>query len=663
MLDQFFTPGVDVMRKFLRMAAVCGAVLACGIPGASRTAWGAATGAQGLAKVVTPAANRNFKVAVYIPVSIVEKMRDRRYLESSWRQISRGVKVGKVYIETYRSREMADGALIESVKKFFEDQGVEVAGGIAYSDRSPGQFRSFVYTNPADRAHVQHVAEFTARHFNEIILDDFFFNNTKDDSDIAAKGNEGWSQFRLKLMDEVSRNLIMGAARKVNPKVRIIIKFPNWYPSFQGNGYDLAMEPKIFSGIYTGTETRDPVITDQQLQQYESYEIIRYFDNIAPGRNGGGWVDTFSIRYVDRYAEQLWDTMLAKAPQIMLFEWSNLLQPAKAGDRTAWAGMHTSFDYRSWWPDSTPDFAAVAGRALGEIDPVVGKLGNPLGVAVYRPLNSTGEDFLPMYLGEAGIPVEMYPQFPAQAKTVLLTSAAAHDPAILADIKQHLMAGGNVVITTGLLKKIPDQIAQICELRMPGRQLLPTHYWGAYGAGNGANLGTSDPLMVPEVDFYTNDAWPLVRGTANGHGAPLLLMDRYGKGVLYLLTIPDNFNNLYRLPQGVLTALRNYIGGNLPETLDAPSQVSLMEYDNSTFVVQSFRDAPVTVTVWVKGKARAVRNLQTGATVAANARPGSSLPRRMRQRIPGVPQRTRFTFQVLPHSYEAFAVDGASGTK
>jgi hypothetical protein len=123
----------------------------------------------------------------------------------------------------------------------------------------------------------------------------------------------------------------VGAARKVNPKVRIIIKFPNWYPSFQGNGYDLAVEPKIFSGIYTGTETRDPVITDQQLQQYESYEIIRYFDNVAPGRNGGGWVDTFSIRYVDRYAEQLWDTMLAKAPQIMLFEWSNLLRPAKPG--------------------------------------------------------------------------------------------------------------------------------------------------------------------------------------------------------------------------------------------------------------------------------------------------------------------------------------------
>jgi hypothetical protein len=108
----------------------------------------------------------------------------------------------------------------------------------------------------------------------------------------------------------------------------MVIKFPNWYEHFQGLGYDLDQEPKIFDGIYTGTETRDPEITDQNLQQYESYQIIRYFENIAPGRNGGGWVDTFSIRYIDRYAEQLWDTMFAKAPEMMLFEWSACCNPS-----------------------------------------------------------------------------------------------------------------------------------------------------------------------------------------------------------------------------------------------------------------------------------------------------------------------------------------------
>lgn len=584
-------------------------------------------------------------------------MRDSAWLESSWKQISSGVKVDKVYIETYRSRVIADDALLDSVKKFFEDHGVEVAGGIAYSDRDARQFRSFSYTNPDDRVYVKHVAELTARHFNEIMLDDFFFNNTKDASDIAAKGNESWTAFRLKLMDEVSRSLIMDAARAVNPNVKVIIKFPNWYPSFQGNGYDLAEEPKIYNGIYTGTETRDPVITDQQLQQYESYEIIRYFDHVAPGRNGGGWVDTFDIRYVDRYPEQLWDTMLAKAPQMMLFEWSNLLGPALPGDRGAWADQHTSFDYKAWWPDSTPNFAAVAGRALNEVDSVVGKLGEPVGVAVYRPLNSTGEDFLENYLGEIGIPIEMYSNFPAKAKTVLLTAAAKDDPQIVAKIKTQLTAGGNVVVTSGLLKELQSQLSEICELREPGTRLAPTEYWGGFGAGGGASLGTSAPLLFPEIDFFTNDAWAVVRGTANGRGVPLLLMDRYGSGALWVLAIPDNFTDLYRLPQGVLTALRGYIGADLPVTIDAPSQVALMEYDNGTFVVQSFLDAPVTVTVSVSESAAKLKDLQSGATVDPEPSPAAPEMQR-RHAAPGSQNRTNFGITILPHSYMGFSIEG-----
>ena len=129
-----------------------------------------------------------FKTAVYIPVSVVLKMRDRAWLESSWAQISGQVHVDKVYIETYRSRVVADGPLIEAVKAFFKSKGVEVAGGICYSDSDNGQFVSFTYSKAADRAYVKKVSEFTAQHFDEVILDDFFFANTKSASDIAAKG-------------------------------------------------------------------------------------------------------------------------------------------------------------------------------------------------------------------------------------------------------------------------------------------------------------------------------------------------------------------------------------------------------------------------------------------------------------------------------------------
>ncbi len=611
-------------------------------------------------------AHDQFRVAIYIPVGVVERMKDPAWLQQSWEQIASQVRVDKVYIESYRSGVLADDTLLETVKTFFVAHGVEVAGGIAFAaggdtagaesgEAGDGQFVSFSYTDPKQRAYVKHISEVTARHFDEIILDDFFFNNTKRDSDIAAKGDASWTDFRLKLMDEVSRNLVVGPARAVNPKVKIVIKFPNWYEHFQANGYDLDQEPKIFDGIYTGTETRDPVITDQHLQQYESYQIIRYFDNISPGGNGGGWVDVYDNRYLDRYAEQLWDTMLAKAPQIMLFQYSDLLRPAEAGDRKAWRNLDTSFnsaELEKWHTASASpapvNYAAAAGYSLSKVNAVVGKLGKPLGIASYKPYQSTGEDFLHNYLGMIGIPIDLHPQFPADAKTVLLTESAKFDPAIAGKIRAHLEKGGNVVLTSGLLRALDGKgIEQIADLKFTGNILKVTDYWGAFGAGGGASLGATSEILVPEIAFQTNDAWPVVRGTANGRGAPLLLMDRYSKGILYVLTIPENPSDLYSLPQPVLTSIKQYLLRDFPVQIDAPSKVSLFAYDNHTFVVESYLDAPTQVTVSTLGSFSKLRNLTTGTVVEGKT---AATKRGARAE-----QRVEFPITVAPHSFAAFA--------
>jgi hypothetical protein len=614
---------------------------------------------------VSAPAHDQFRVAIYIPVAVVERMKDPVWLQQSWDQIASQVKVDKVYIESYRSGLLADDALLETVKAFFTAHGVQVAGGIAFaaggdmagseSGGGDGQFISFSYTDPKQRSYVKHVSEVTARHFDEIILDDFFFNNTKRDSDIDAKGDASWSEFRLRLMDGVSRELVVGAARAVNPKVKIVIKFPNWYEHFQANGYDLDQEPKIFDGIYTGTETRDPVTTDQHLQQYESYQIVRYFDNIAPGRNGGGWVDIYDNRYLDRYAEQLWDTMLAKAPQIMLFQYSDLLKPAEIGNRKAWSSLDTSFNLaglEKWHAASAlqapANYATVAGYSLSTVNAVVGKLGLAQGIASYKPYQSTGEDFLHNYLGMIGIPIDLHPAFPADAKTVLLTESAKFDPAIVSKIKAHLEKGGNVVITSGLLRALQGKgIEQICELHDTGNVLKVTDYWGAYGAGSGANLGATAEILVPEIAFQTNDAWPVVRGTANGRGAPLVIMDRYSKGILYVLTIPENPSDLYALPQPVLTAIKQYLLRDFPVEIDAPSKVSLFAYDNHTFVVESYLDVPTQVTVSTLGSFSKLRNLATGEVVEGKAAATRSGAR--------AEQRVEFPITVAPHSFVGFA--------
>jgi hypothetical protein len=617
-------------------------------------------------RAAPPPPHDQFRVAVYIPVAVVERMKDPAYLQKTWDEISSEVRVDKVYIESYRSGLLADGDLLEAVKSFFVAHGVQVAGGIAFAaggdtagaESAPagdGQFVSFSYTDPKQRAYVKNVSEATARHFDEIVLDDFFFYNTKRDSDIAAKGSASWTEFRLRTMDEVSRDLVVDAARAVNPKVKVVIKFPNWYEHFQANGYDLDREPKIFDGIYTGTETRDPVVTDQHLQQYESYQIVRYFDNVAPGRNGGGWVDVYDNRYLDRYAEQLWDTILAKTPQILLFQYSDLLRTAEAGDRKAWSGQETTFSFAELekWHEASGsaapiDYAAAAGYALSKANAVVGKLGNPIGIASYKPYQSTGEDFLHNYLGMIGIPIDLRPEFPADAKTVLLTESAKSDAGIVSKIEKQLQKGGNVVITSGLLRALQGRgIERIVEAADTGRVLRVNEYWGASGAGRGANLGATQDVPVPEIAFMTNDAWPVVRGTANGRGAPLLLMDRYSKGILFVLTVPENPNDLYSLPQPVLTSIRHYAMEGFPVQIDAPSQVSLFAYDNGTLVVESYLGEPAQVTVSALGNYAKLRNLATGETVEGKPAVGKA----------NAPARTEFGVAIPPHSFVAFAIE------
>ena len=629
-----------------------------------RAAWSALCAILIFPAIARAGLYTNFVVSIYIPVGVVRNLDDPATLSNQWNRISRQLKVDKVYIEVQRDRNLASDETLEHVKKFFVDHGVKVAGGMAASDGSiGGQFKTFCYTDPKDREFIKGAAELAARHFDELIQDDFFFNTTKNDSDIAAKANRSWTQFRLDLMDDAAVNLIIKPARAVNPKIKLVIKFPNWYEHFQGLGFDLDKEPKLFDGIYTGTETRDPEITDQNLQQYESYQIIRYFENVAPGRNGGSWVDTYSIRYLDRYAEQLWDTVFAKAREMTLFEWSGMLRPIPAGDRTNWADLHTSFDYhqmlQAWSSNapagSEPTIARVAGYSLEQADAFLGKLGNPIGIASYKPYQSTGEDFLHNYFGNLGIPIDLHPEFPTNADLVLLTECAKFDPAIVGKIKTQLVAGKSVVITSGLLRALQGKgIEDIVEAQSTDRKILAHEYLSSFGAGNGAIIGDEQKgdVLFPEIDFLTNDSWALVRALAGGRGYPLLFMNRYSKGILYIWTMPDNFNDLYRLPVEVTSALKNYVMRGFSVRVDGPAQVALFAYDNDTFIVESFLPSEADVKISVAGGTARLRNLVTGEILT-----GQPQPQGFGRRRGGGESRISFNTHLPPHSYAVFAAE------
>jgi hypothetical protein len=624
--------------------------------------------------VSAPAAHapayRNFRAAIYVTVFDTKRLADRATFDRQFARVSAQLRFDKVYIEAYRDHLFATDEELDRVKSYFREKGIETSGGITLAaGGAGGQFGTFDYENPADRAECERAVRLIARHFDQIILDDFFFYNTKSDADIAAKGMRSWTQYRLERMRQIARELVLAPARATNPRVRVIIKYPNWYEHFQGLGFDLDQEAHMFDAIYTGTETRDPEVTDQLLQQYESYEIFRYFSNIRPGANLGGWVDTFSTRAIDRYAEQLWDTIFAHAPEIVLFNWSPMaeMRPAEAGDRSGWASRRTSFDWdtiqRQWRGsganDPGPGWARAAGASLEIADAVADQLGHPVGLAAYKPYQSSGEDFLHNYLGNLGIPIELTPTFPMDAPTILLTEAAAADPAIMAKIKAKLRAGGRIVITSGFLKAMQDKgIEDVVEWRATGNIVTVGDYIDGFGAGSGSSLNAAGapgrPILFPEIHFFTNDSWPIIRGVAAAKGFPMVLMNRYSNGIIYLWTMPENLGDLYYLPQKMVTRIKDYLIPDAPVRIDAPDHVALFTYDNGAFVVENYRGDETAVTISVAGTPASLRETTTGATL----QPQPDTPPSAFRRGPPPPVRKNFRTMVPPHSFRVFRIGG-----
>jgi hypothetical protein len=591
----------------------------------------------------------HFDAAVYARAYEVREMADLDWLRERFDVMGAHVRVSKVYIETHRDMILVPGETLETAKAFFAERGVRTSGGITLTVDESNRFETFCYSNPEHRAWVRQVVEHTARHFDEVILDDFFFTSCKSEGEIAAKGERSWTEYRLQLMDEAARELVIGPAKAVNPDVEVVIKYPNWYAHFQGLGFNLETEPALFDGLYTGTETRDAVRSAQHLQPYLGYDVFRYFENLKPGGNRGGWVDTGGMRTLDRYAEQLWVTLFAKAPEITLFDFRQMQRPLLAGHRAPWKG---SLDFDAVVAphilgdgsiDPSLTLARAAGWALAKVDSVLGALGNPVGIPSYRPFHATGEDFLHDFLGMIGLPIDLRSEFPADAPTVLLTEYAAADPNIVSRIRERLVAGGNVVITTGLLRALADRgIRDIAEIEVTGRRALVEDFI----AGRRDPIRGWKKILIPQVHYLTNDSWELVSAVDGPMGWPILHDADYAAGHLFVLTIPDNPADLYALPDAVLNRIRQVVMEDFFVRVDGPSEIALFAYDNDAFVVESFRDEASDIRIVTDVRISRIRDVETGEILdGASVEQGPDAGRRV------------FATGIGPHAFRAFAAE------
>jgi hypothetical protein len=374
--------------------------------------------------------------------------------------------VTKVYIEAFRDGYQANRDTLEHAKKRFLAAGFEVSGCVtttAVGKRSTGWRGISCYTDQPTQERLQKIFEYTAGLFDEIMIDDFWFTDcTCPECDAARRaktvtigqqkypvGGDTWEDYRCELMVRLSQDRVLGAAKQVNPKARLIIKYPQWYDQFHERGYEVVRETRDFDLIWVGTETRD--YNDRRwggTPQYEAYFIMRWLGGIGGPKCGGGWYDPYGTTE-QTYVEQARQTVLAGARQSLLFCYGSLL--GETGPKNVEA-------LRA----NIPELFAVAEE--------VGRR-RIVGVAAYKPPNSHPEKEARVFdfVGMMGLPLVPCHEFPADAQAAFFSVHALKDPDLAKELSALIAAGKPILVTDGLAKQLTGKV----KLDAPNVRVLP----------------------------------------------------------------------------------------------------------------------------------------------------------------------------------------------
>lgn len=225
------------------------------------------------------------------------------------------VKAEKVYLEG-NSRGDVDVALMKKVADRFRGMGLKVSGSMV----PVGQRGPSVYNNPDDMASLEKRMRALAQVFDDIILDDWLFTTATDPKSVEERGNQSWADYRTKLILEQSKKHIIGPAKEVNPKVKIIIKYPNWYEGHRDNGYDVYYEDLLFDKMAVGIETRNRMVHDQHIPIYSGYIFQKWWSSVDTKKWVGSWLDNYDMKGDSNdYNAQVWQAVLARTPEIILW--------------------------------------------------------------------------------------------------------------------------------------------------------------------------------------------------------------------------------------------------------------------------------------------------------------------------------------------------------
>jgi len=488
------------------------------------------------------------------------------------------VKPDHVYLEGSGHGEV-NVPLLKNVTDKFRAMGIKVSGSMVPT----GEWGPSTYNNPKDLAALEKRMRSLAQVFDDIILDDWLFTTATDAKSVEERGEQSWADYRTKLILEQSKKHIIDPAKAVNPKVKITIKYPNWYEGHRNNGYDVYHETNLFDHMAVGIETRNRMVHDQHIPIYSGYIFQKWWPRVDPNKWVGSWLDNYEMKGDAKdYIAQVWQAVLAQTPEIILW-CAGQLSPSNPSS------------------DVYPEFV----KMLPEFDRIAGLLkGETRGIPIYLPYGSVGEYNIFGYLGMCAIPLVPVAEFPTESKNAIFTlhslseGSLGRDTLLAQKMLGRLRNGKDVFMTWELWKKLRNTEFKNTLNLLPGSegnvtsdQIRIRRGW----FGQGGMFKSEKPFTFSKIATTT---WTEVRDVAverDDYDYGVLLHIQYLKGNIYILNMPDNSYDLLRLPKQALNKIRQPFSEDVGIDVNGPGGVGMYLFGKNQYVLYNMSDETATM--------------------------------------------------------------------
>lgn len=518
--------------------------------------------------------------------------------------------ITKVYVEVHRCGLVITPEVLKSTVSLLKKNGFEVVGGIAtlpggdIGVPQKGPLTWLNWQNPKSQNDMRKIMEDAAPFFDTFIVDDFFCTSDTSDESKLAKGNRSWSEYRRELLTEVAQKVMINPAKSKNPSIKIIIKYPQWYDRFHLFGYDLSTEPKLFDGVWVGTETRGQYTQRYGfVQPYEGFINHRWIATLSGDKIGGAWFDHGDCNEND-FIEQAYQSVLSGAKELVIFNFDSFV--------TGHPGHHLL----------RQDFEKLADLAKEVAkNPVMGAVG-------YKPVNSDagGDLYLMDYIGMFGISFIPDSKYPENSKIIFLPTQAAADREILPKIRRSLAGGAKIIMTTGFIVNAngTEELAKMGGIK----SLNSTSYSISETI---LNQGNTEKLKFPlsmDYQIFPNKGKVLLQTSAsqpflvqndnvfvvNTHTFSQKDFDAVGE----VLLCPRQIG-LLELPRSWMSAIRSAFHSEGEPVLDGPSRVAIQQLSDHSFVLQNYNPELTTINVQLP-KAGSYVDAFTGKNILTNGK-------------------------------------------